>query len=105
MKAWVFLNGVGKLFLGALLAFLCWIAVVNSPLWPRSAQASADLPQHETDHKAQDSHNEHTVEEQRSGLTHVLDTEDWELFESFGLGHIHLPKILGFKSRSLWFWR
>jgi F-type H+-transporting ATPase subunit a len=95
MKVWVFLNGVGKLFLGALLAFLCWIAVVNSPLWPRSAQASADLPQHEADHKAADSHDEHTAQEQRSGLTHVLDTEDWELFESFGIGHIHLPKILG----------
>jgi F-type H+-transporting ATPase subunit a len=76
----------------ALAAFLLWFALVHSPLWPRSVQAQP----HEASGEKKSAEKHVAAEpEKKSALDHVLDTPDWELFDSFGPGHFRLPKILG----------
>jgi F-type H+-transporting ATPase subunit a len=89
-----FLRCTCSLFGSALLAFLLWFALVNSPLWPRSVEASASQEPAQTSKQKEI---QHDVEEEKSALTHVLDTHHWELFDSFGPPHIELPKIFGFQ--------
>src|SRR5205823_13401540 len=67
------------------------------PLWPRPLSA-AQHDEHQTTEpiKAADQHAEQVKEkkeEQKNALHHVMDTYEWELFDSFGPHSIHLPYI------------
>src|SRR5579862_4822665 len=96
MNKWAILNNAGKLVTSALVAFLCWIAIVNSPLWPRVAQAAQE-PEHASHNSGEPAkgHAEagHGSVHEPKPLEHVMDSKDWELFMSFGPEHISLPKI------------
>jgi F-type H+-transporting ATPase subunit a len=113
MNVWAILKTVRKLLVSALVVAVAWLAFINSPLWLRFAQAASDTPQdnkphaekadlkaHPEDHKDEPKHN--TDDHQHGGghhqptaMEHVLDSNEFELFMSFGPKHIELPNIFG----------
>jgi F-type H+-transporting ATPase subunit a len=95
MNLWAPVSAVRNLLLSSLVAFLCWTAIANSPLWPRAAFGAQEIEQKEGAHQGLTPDIKEGPEAEKSALEHVLDSSDVELFESFGPGHIHLPKILG----------
>ncbi len=87
-----FLKAVGKLILNAFVALLAWLAITNSPLWPREAEAAPEMQHDEHkeaaavgakadtgDHPA--SHGHGDAPHEPNALHHVMDSKDrWELF-------------------------
>jgi F-type H+-transporting ATPase subunit a len=104
MNLWACLNAARRLLTSALVAGLCWLLIVNSPLWPRASQAA----QHPEVGQGRDGQPPPPVGGQQLGaenkphtetthdpdaLHHVMDSNEWELFMSFEPKVIHLPKI------------
>jgi F-type H+-transporting ATPase subunit a len=88
MKVWAFLASVRRLFTSVLVALLLWVALTNSPLWPREAAAAPVEGTPAVTDKPQENVAEKTA------LDHVLDSHEWELFESLHW-QIDLPVVFG----------
>jgi F-type H+-transporting ATPase subunit a len=96
MKVRAFLHGVRGLFTSSLVAFVLLFALLQLPLWPRDLQAQHDQkPSATGEAKPAGKEQPPKEDEERSALTHVMDSPHWELFESFGPPELHLPNIFG----------
>jgi F-type H+-transporting ATPase subunit a len=89
MNLWPFMNRALRLVASALMAFLLWLALTNSPLWPALAVAGPD--QHHPE-SGFDKFIDEEPEIEPDALEHVMDSKQhWHLFMSFPPKQINLP--------------
>jgi F-type H+-transporting ATPase subunit a len=91
MKVRAFLSGVRGLFTSSLVAFVLLFALLQLPLWPRDLQAQHDQKPSPTGEAKRGNEQPPKEDKEPSPLEHVMDSNHWKLFESFGQHEIPLP--------------
>jgi F-type H+-transporting ATPase subunit a len=94
-------NAARRLITSAFVALLAWVALSNSPLWLRYAEASRDsvMQEHDVHQADQAKSGDHgdAAHHDPNALEHVTDSKDeWHLFMAFPPKSIPLPHIGNF---------
>jgi F-type H+-transporting ATPase subunit a len=106
MNVWPFLNATRKLLTSAGVAFLCWLALTNSPLWLAFSEAAPQLEKGPEKEKGPSSALEGDRSEtftqseahlEPNALHHVMDDKHrWELLTTREPRYINLPHVGNF---------